>query len=140
MGDENGRDRLERCLRQVEERPGSATAHYNLGLAYTARGMVGRAEEAYRKAIELDPGLVQAWVNLGGTLLLKWDFKGSLVANREALGAMLRAFSHEMADLADTIRRSDSDGLLEIFERAKMARDRYVDGIAEAAASQTDRE
>ena len=33
----------------------------------------------------LDPDLVEAWVNLGGTLLLKWDFAGSAEANREAL-------------------------------------------------------
>jgi prephenate dehydrogenase len=51
------------------------------------------------------------------------------IANREALGAMLADFSNEMADLADAIRRGDGDHLLEIFERAKDARDRYVDGI-----------
>lgn len=85
MTSEVGRERLDRCLRQVERRPDSASAHYNLGLAYTARGMVGQAEAAYRKALEIDPGLVEAWVNLGGTLLLKWDFQGSLEANRQAL-------------------------------------------------------
>jgi prephenate dehydrogenase len=51
------------------------------------------------------------------------------IANREALGAMLEKFSGEMADLADTIRRGDGDHLLEIFQRAKAARDRYVDGV-----------
>ncbi|MEA3275266.1 MAG: prephenate dehydrogenase/arogenate dehydrogenase family protein [Pseudomonadota bacterium] len=51
------------------------------------------------------------------------------IANREALGAMLDSFSAEMADLADTIRRGDGDHLLEIFERARAARDRYVDGV-----------
>jgi prephenate dehydrogenase len=50
------------------------------------------------------------------------------IANREALGAMLRGFSEEMAVLADTIRRGDGEQLLEIFERAKHARDRFVDG------------
>ena len=51
------------------------------------------------------------------------------IANREALGAMLADFSSEMADLADAIRSGDGDHLLEIFQRAKAARDRYVDGI-----------
>jgi tetratricopeptide (TPR) repeat protein len=77
--------RLERCQRQVKENPGSAFAHYNLGLAYTHRGSMNNAEEAYRKALELDPDLVEAWVNLGGALMLKWDFHGALRANREAL-------------------------------------------------------
>jgi prephenate dehydrogenase len=51
------------------------------------------------------------------------------IANREALGAMLEGFSSEMADLAETIRRGDGDHLLEIFQRAKAARDRYIDGV-----------
>jgi len=51
------------------------------------------------------------------------------IANREALGAMLANFSSEMADLAVTIRQGDGEHLLEIFERAKAARDRYVDGV-----------
>jgi tetratricopeptide (TPR) repeat protein len=76
---------LERCQERVETSPESAAAHFNLGLAYTQRGMVDRAEASYRKALEADPDLVQAWVNLGGVLMLKWDFKGSLEANREAL-------------------------------------------------------
>jgi prephenate dehydrogenase len=51
------------------------------------------------------------------------------IANREALGALLSRFGGEMADLADTIRHGDGEHLLEIFERAKAARDRYVDRI-----------
>jgi prephenate dehydrogenase len=35
-----------------------------------------------------------------------------------------------MKDLAEAIRRGDAARLLEIFARAKAARDRYVDGLA----------
>jgi prephenate dehydrogenase len=51
------------------------------------------------------------------------------IANREPLGAMLERFGDEMKDLADTIRSGDASHLLEIFARAKAARDRYVDGM-----------
>jgi len=51
------------------------------------------------------------------------------LANREALSKMLAAFAEEMGDLADTIARGDGDHLLEVFQRAKSARDRYVDAI-----------
>jgi prephenate dehydrogenase len=51
------------------------------------------------------------------------------IANREPLGAMLERFGDEMKDLADTIRSGDAGHLLEIFARAKAARDRYVDGM-----------
>ncbi|WP_133510828.1 prephenate dehydrogenase [Candidatus Thiosymbion oneisti] len=54
------------------------------------------------------------------------------IANREQLGKMLRQFGDEMLDLAATIRRGDGDHLLEIFQRAKDARDRYVDGTRQS--------
>jgi tetratricopeptide (TPR) repeat protein len=85
MANETAKLRLEHCLRQVELHPESAAAHFNLGLAYSQRGRVVRAERAYRKALDVDPDLVEAWVNLGGVLMLKWDFQGSIEANREAL-------------------------------------------------------
>jgi tetratricopeptide (TPR) repeat protein len=85
MTSESKESRVQRCLSEVEKHPKSATAQFNLGLAYTAQGFVNRSEAAYRKALEIDPDLVEAWVNLGGSLLLKWDFQGSLEANREAV-------------------------------------------------------
>jgi len=51
------------------------------------------------------------------------------IANKEALSTMLGRFGEEMTDLADTVRRGDGEHLLEIFLRAKQARDRFVDGI-----------
>ncbi len=49
------------------------------------------------------------------------------LANREALSAMLARFGIEMTDLAESIRCADGERLLAIFERAKAARDRYVE-------------
>jgi len=61
------------------------------------------------------------------------------IANRECLSTMLARFGEEMTDLAETIRAGDGEHLLEIFSRAKAARDRYVDaadgGNSEAGAS-----
>lgn len=68
-----------------QEPAGEAAAHYNLALSHTRCGRVDRAEREYRRALAIDPDLVEAWVNLGGVRLLKWDFQGSLEANREAL-------------------------------------------------------
>ncbi len=51
------------------------------------------------------------------------------IANAPALSRMLAAFADEMKDLAQTIAAGDGDHLLEIFTRAKAARDRYVDGL-----------
>ena len=98
MTTEKPATRLERC----RKRGGAVTptpppAHFNLGLAYTQQGQVRHAPRtAYRKALELDPDLVEAWVNLGGVLLLKWDFQGCAggqpggaeAAGRPAAGAL----------------------------------------------------
>lgn len=51
------------------------------------------------------------------------------LANREALGEMLTRFAEDLRYLADALEKGDAEGLLEIFERAKAARDRYIDGI-----------
>jgi tetratricopeptide (TPR) repeat protein len=84
MENESQRHRLERCQRDAEEHPERASAHHNLGLAYTVSGRVKKAEESYLKALEIDPSLVQAWVNLGGVRLMRWEFKGCLEANQAA--------------------------------------------------------
>jgi prephenate dehydrogenase len=52
------------------------------------------------------------------------------IANADALSVMLARFGDEMRDLAETIGRGDGEHLLEIFGRARAARDRYVDGAA----------
>ncbi len=49
------------------------------------------------------------------------------LANRKALGDMMDRYISEMSELAELIRDGDSDQLLEIFSRAKAARDRYID-------------
>ena len=51
------------------------------------------------------------------------------LANRDALSPMLAAFAEEMNALARSIGEADGAELLAIFERAKAARDRYVEGL-----------
>ncbi len=51
------------------------------------------------------------------------------IANADALSTMLARFGDEMNDLSRTIRAADADALLVIFERARAARERYVDGL-----------
>ena len=81
----HARERAEHWSQQAENDPGSARARFNLGLAYTEMGRVNDAEKAYMAALELDPDLVEAWVNLGGVRLLRWDFQGCLEATQEAV-------------------------------------------------------
>ncbi len=84
MKNESQRHRLERCQQDVAEHPERASAHYNLGLAYTVSGRVKQAEESYLRALEIDPTMIKAWVNLGGVRLMRWEFQGCLEANQAA--------------------------------------------------------
>ncbi len=52
MANESVKDQLARCERAVEERPDSAVAHYNFGIVLTRKGLILKAEEAYKKAGE----------------------------------------------------------------------------------------
>lgn len=78
-------ERIEHWTKRAEESPESAAVHYNLGLAYTEVSKMTSAEKEYKQAVELNPELVQGWVNLAGVLLLQWRFEESLEAGKKAV-------------------------------------------------------
>lgn len=49
--------------------PSNKLLHYYLGLAHSAAGNEDQAEEAYKKALAIDPNYVDANINLGGLIL-----------------------------------------------------------------------
>ena len=57
------------CTDFLDKNPDSAAVHFQLGYAYTALGKSDDAESEYRSAIELDPKMGPAYLNLGLTLL-----------------------------------------------------------------------
>ena len=104
----------------------AATSHLPHMLAFGLVDVLARMrenDEIFRYAA----GGFRDFTRIASSSPVMW--RDICIANREALGAMLANFSNEMADLAATIRQGDDEHLLEIFERAKAARDRYVDGV-----------
>ncbi len=77
-------ERIKHWLKKAEESPESAATYFNLGLAFTDVSKMTSAEKAYRRAVEIKPDLVQAWVNLAGVQLLQWRFEDSLEAGQKA--------------------------------------------------------
>jgi tetratricopeptide (TPR) repeat protein len=66
--------------------PGSEALHYNLGLAYTHKGLIEEAISEFKQAIECNPKLAQAYVNLGGLYMrAETDPAKSIEANLSAL-------------------------------------------------------
>jgi tetratricopeptide (TPR) repeat protein len=69
---------------QLAFEPQSATLHYNLGLAYSHKGLSAEAVSEFKQAIECDPNLAEAYVNLGG-LYADSEPAKSIEANIKAL-------------------------------------------------------
>jgi prephenate dehydrogenase len=110
----------------------AATSHLPHMLAFGLVDLLARQQdnaEIFRYAA----GGFRDFTRIASSSPVMW--RDICIANAEALSAMLGRFGEEMTDLADTIRRGDDAHLLEIFTRAKAARDAYVDGVHVATGS-----
>lgn len=127
------RQMWEACGAEVTEMPVhhhdevlAATSHLPHMLAFGLVDMLARLkenDEIFRYAA----GGFRDFTRIASSNPVMW--RDICIANRAALGPMLSAFADEMGTLAERIGSADGDALLEIFERAKAARDRYVDGL-----------
>ncbi len=104
----------------------AATSHLPHMLAYALVDSLARMkenDEIFRYAA----GGFRDFTRIASSSPTMW--RDICLANRESLGVMLKRFAGELQDLAHTLDEEDADGLLNIFERAKAARDRYIDGV-----------
>ncbi|MCP4701032.1 MAG: OmpA family protein [Gammaproteobacteria bacterium] len=67
--------------------PGHADAHNNLGFIYLKKREYSRAEEHYRQAVQINPGLSKAWSGLGEVYYQSGRFALSLEAHLHACHA-----------------------------------------------------
>jgi prephenate dehydrogenase len=104
----------------------AATSHLPHMLAYSLVDSLARLkenDEIFRYAA----GGFRDFTRIASSNPTMW--RDICLANSQALGQMLQRFADELKDLAALLHAGDSEGLLALFERAKAARDRYVDGI-----------
>jgi len=120
------------CYMSVEhhDRVLAATSHLPHMLAFGLVDALARMEEQ-DEIFRYAAGGFRDFTRIASSNPRMW--RDICIANKDALGDMMEAFASEMRDLAETIRRGDGEHLLEIFERAKAARDAFVDGIGERA-------
>lgn len=105
----------------------AATSHLPHMLAYCLVDSLARLkenDEVFRYAA----GGFRDFSRIASSNPIMW--RDICLANSDALGLMLGYFTQELHELTEILDRGDDAGLLEIFERAKVARDRYVDGIS----------
>lgn len=107
----------------------AATSHLPHMLAFSLVDTLARMkenDEIFRYAA----GGFRDFTRIASSNPVMW--RDICVANREALANVMNRYMQDMGELAETIRRGDSEQLLEIFSRAKASRDRYIDGILES--------
>lgn len=104
----------------------AATSHLPHMLAFSLVDSLARLkenDEIFRYAA----GGFRDFTRIASSNPVMW--RDICLANQQALGEMLTRFADELHDLAAILERGDGAGLLEIFERAKRARDKYIDGV-----------
>ncbi|MGG6463278.1 tetratricopeptide repeat protein [Solilutibacter silvestris] len=101
----------------LEREPGDANGQYLLAALHAQIGMMDRAEEGFRKAVALAPGMVMARFQLGQLLLVKGD-NGSardilepLTGQQDSIGAYARGLFAIAGDDVDGAIRYLGDGL-----------------------------
>jgi tetratricopeptide (TPR) repeat protein len=81
--------RLDEAIAQYQRslalNPSSASTHYNLGIAYSARGRRSDARAEFEEALRLDPDYAQAHNNLGAILFLAGEFGEATTQYRRAI-------------------------------------------------------
>lgn len=107
----------------------AATSHLPHMLAFALVDSLARMkenDEIFRYAA----GGFRDFTRIASSSPVMW--RDICIANREALGSIMKSYIEDMSELAETVAKGDGDHLLEIFERAKESRDRFVDGILDS--------
>ncbi|MEJ2619149.1 MAG: prephenate dehydrogenase/arogenate dehydrogenase family protein [Candidatus Thiodiazotropha sp.] len=104
----------------------AATSHLPHMLAYSLVDSLARMKEN-DEIFRFAAGGFRDFTRIASSNPVMW--RDICMANQQALSSMLTRFANELHDLAGLLEKGDEDGLLKLFESAKQARDRYVDGV-----------
>ena len=69
MASEKEEETFQALKQQLLAHPDSAPVHYNMGLAYVRRRQWDEAISEFKAALEINPGMVEARINLGGVFI-----------------------------------------------------------------------
>ena len=103
----------------------AATSHLPHMLAFGLVDALARMEE-HEEIFRYAAGGFRDFTRIASSNPVMW--RDICIANKVALSRMISNFATELQALADSVEQGDGERLLEIFQRAKEARDAYVDG------------
>jgi len=103
----------------------AATSHLPHMLAFGLVDALARMEE-HEEIFRYAAGGFRDFTRIASSNPTMW--RDICISNGTALSRMISSFADELHALADSVEKGDGERLLEIFQRAKDARDAYVDG------------
>ena len=104
----------------------AATSHLPHMLAFALVDMLARlgdTEDIFRYAA----GGFRDFTRIASSNPAMW--RDICIANSSAVSELVDSYAEEMRELAEVIRTRDGDRLLDLFNNAKDARDKYIDGV-----------
>ncbi len=104
----------------------AATSHLPHMLAFGLVDALARMEE-HEEIFRYAAGGFRDFTRIASSNPTMW--RDICISNGVALSRMISSFADELHALAESVEQGDGERLLEIFQRAKDARDAYVDGI-----------
>lgn len=82
---------------QMQSEPGNKNYPFYLGIAYNALNNAAKAEDAYKKAIAIDPTFVNAYINLGSVIMNsgidKYNAANKKFGNKNLVAAQLAEYN-----------------------------------------------
>jgi prephenate dehydrogenase len=102
----------------------AATSHLPHVLAFALVDTLARMEER-REIFRFAAGGFRDFTRIASSDPLMWH--DICLANGEAILAMLETYQKDLEAVADAIRKGDGNALLETFQRAKKARDKFAE-------------
>lgn len=104
----------------------AATSHLPHMLAYGLVDMLARSDE-HDDIFRYAAGGFRDFTRIASSNPVMW--RDICMGNKQALSGLLANFASEMQALSEQIAAGNDVHLLELFERAKTARDDFVDGV-----------
>jgi len=110
LQDKKTDDALQTLQQAVKGEPNNAAGHYQLGMAYMAKGDPGQAQAEWRETVRLRPNLLEAWVALGYQDIRTKDWR-----ELESIGHRLRSIAPKRPEgylfhATALVNQGDSEG------------------------------
>ena len=117
----------------IASNPDCGTSHYNLAIGLLGQKKYDEAEKALHEAISCSPGLVEAYVQLGGICFNRGDLDGCLDFNQRAV-KMRPGFSEGYGNMGFIyLQKGEIDEAIKMLKRAVAFNFRYVQAFTTLA-------